>query len=307
MPIKIADDKSKRLALLIELQKSRLLDQKQKSWAREELVRFQRGIQGERDAAFYLDSHFKDSTNHVVLHDLRLECDGEVAQIDHLVFNRGIGIYLIETKNFSGNLSINEYGEFTVQYSHESFGIPSPLEQSRRHETVLKKVLERLGIAPRAGTGFDCYHVVLLNTSAKITRPAAKALDTSNVIKADQFPSWRKEFVDKELGAVSTLKMAANLRSYETIKEWGEKLARQHRPTDLLSLPAWMAPKPELQAPVKTVVDATPVANDPQPVAKKLICVKCSKKISFPEGKFCWNNAARFGGLQYCREHQSDF
>ena len=42
-------------------------------------------------------------------------------------------------------------------------------------------------------------------------------------------------------------------------------------------------------------------------LAKKLICAHCREKISFPEGKFCWNNAKRFGGLQYCREHQGLF
>ena len=42
-------------------------------------------------------------------------------------------------------------------------------------------------------------------------------------------------------------------------------------------------------------------------LVKKLICVHCREKISFPEGKFCWNNAKRFGGLQYCREHQGLF
>jgi hypothetical protein len=30
-------------------------------------------------------------------------------------------------------------------------------------------------------------------------------------------------------------------------------------------------------------------------------------KISYPEGKFSWNNAKRFGGQAYCREHQAAF
>jgi hypothetical protein len=30
-------------------------------------------------------------------------------------------------------------------------------------------------------------------------------------------------------------------------------------------------------------------------------------KISFPEGKFCWNHPGSFGGLKYCRIHQADF
>jgi len=38
-----------------------------------------------------------------------------------------------------------------------------------------------------------------------------------------------------------------------------------------------------------------------------LICAQCGIKIGYPEGKFCWNNVKRFGGLQYCREHQAGF
>jgi hypothetical protein len=42
-----------------------------------------------------------------------------------------------------------------------------------------------------------------------------------------------------------------------------------------------------------------------EPGARKLICLHCEAKISFAEGRFCWNNALRFGGGQYCREHQA--
>jgi hypothetical protein len=35
--------------------------------------------------------------------------------------------------------------------------------------------------------------------------------------------------------------------------------------------------------------------------------VTCGDKITFPEGKFCWANEKRFGGFQYCREHQAQF
>jgi len=43
------------------------------------------------------------------------------------------------------------------------------------------------------------------------------------------------------------------------------------------------------------------------PLVKELICPQCREKIRYPEGKFYWNNAKRFGGLQYCREDQSMF
>jgi len=134
MLIKSADDKIKRLMLLEDLQRSHLLDMSQKKWLREELMRVKKGIQGERDSAHYLDSYFKGSENHAVLHDLRFIVEGDVAQIDHLVISRGGGIYLIETKNYAGNLVINDHGEFTVEYDDIRFGIASPIEQSHRHE-----------------------------------------------------------------------------------------------------------------------------------------------------------------------------
>ena len=36
-----------------------------------------------------------------------------------------------------------------------------------------------------------------------------------------------------------------------------------------------------------------------------LVCARCAVKSGLPEGRFCWNNAQRFGGLAYGREHQA--
>ena len=337
MLLKSVDDKSKRLSLLEDLQKSPLLDFNQKKWLRDELMRTRKGIQGEKDSAYYLDQYFKTGENHVVLHDLRFVVDGDVAQIDHLVINRGIGIYLIETKNYAGNLVINEHAEFTVEYDDVRFGIPSPMEQSRRHERILQRLLDRLEIRNRSGGPMNFYHVVMLHPKATIERPSSKVLDTSDVIKADQFPTWHKKFVDKEFGVGMVLKLAVNMRSLDTVKEWGEKLIGQHRPSNHLDLPDFMLPKvaapviprpkPTIPEPsIRTTVTApqakaeavvegpravaneVPTPQDPaQEAAKRLICSHCKAKITYAEGKFCWNNANRFGGQQYCREHQGLF
>jgi hypothetical protein len=313
MLLKKADDKSKRLALLEDLQKSTLLDFRQKKWLREELSRFRKGIKGEEDSAYYLDRYFKDGENHVLLHDLRFEFDGDVAQIDHLVINR-LGIfYLIETKNYAGNVLINSHGEFTAQYDDDHFGVPSPIEQSRRHERILRKLLERLQITARVGTSLECHHVVMFHPKAIITRPPPKEFDTSSVIKADQFPSWHANFVDKTMGMAAVLRGFANVRTLETAKEWGEKLVRQHRPMKLLDLPDFMqpsrkalAPPPSIPVPIQ-VAPTKPPEPVAEPAAKRLICLHCNSKISYPEGKFCWNNSVRFKGGQYCREHQALF
>ncbi len=316
MLIKSADDKAKRLALLEDLQQSPLLDARQKEWLRVELRNLTAGIKGEREAAFHLDGHYKDSQNNVLLHDLRFKIEGEVAQIDHLVINRTGYMVLIETKNYSGDLEVNAHGEFTVRYGKDRYGIPSPYEQSRRHARILGKLLERLEISTRTDKLPEFHNVVLMHPQAIIQRPDAKAFDTSFLIKADQFRAWHEKLVEGS-GTGTLLKALFNIRSPDTIKEWGEKLKRQHRPPDLLDLPDFMQPKPQPAkavmeprppAPVFVAASATPAPTQADAsLAKKLICAHCREKISFPEGKFCWNNAKRFGGLQYCREHQGLF
>jgi Nuclease-related domain len=316
MLIKLADDKSKRLALLQDLQKSSLLDARQKEWLRVELRNLTAGIKGEREAAFHLDGHYKDGQNNVLLHDLRFQIDGEVAQIDHLVINRTGYMVLIETKNYSGDLEVNAHGEFTVRYGKDRYGIPSPYEQSRRHARILSKLLERLEISTRTDKLPEFRNVVMMHPQAIIQRPDPKAFDTSFLIKADQFRAWHEKLVDG-LGTGGVFKALFNMRSPDTIREWGEKLKRQHRPQDLLDLPDFMQPKPQPAkaameprpaAPVFAAAPATPAPTQANAsLSKKLICAQCREKISFPEGKFCWNNAKRFGGLQYCREHQGLF
>ena len=315
MLLKSADDKSKRLALLQDLQSSPLLDNFQRQWLRSELNRQKKGIQGERDAAFYLNGHFKDDPNRLLLHDLRFEVDGEVAQIDHLVINRSGSFYLIETKNYAGDLIINDHGEFTVVYDDERFGIPSPLEQSRRHARILKKLLKSLDIGGRMQMDPDFVHVVMLHPKAVIKRPSSKAFDTTTIIKEDQFPSWHTQRTET-IGAAAMLKTLVNLRSVDSLTAWADKLVEQHRPADLMALPDFMKPQGKTQG---SPAAATPRAAPPAavvPIAtpdpsitpeKKLICSHCAAKISFAEGKFCWGNAARFGGRQYCREHQGLF
>jgi hypothetical protein len=323
MIIKQADDKTKRQALLADLKKSPLLDARQKEWLDDELMRMRRGIEGEREAAFYIDSYLKDNTNRAVIHDLRLEVDGDVAQIDHLVFNRLLNFKLIETKCFGGDVNINEHGEFAVRYGNgKVYGIPSPLEQSKRHERIVSKVLDQLGICGRLGMKPTFTHLVMMHPKATIQRPQTCAIDTSLVIKADALPSWYERDLEKDPSVGEVVSSLLSIRSRDTLKEWAEALARQHRPANLLNLPEFMAPKPaQVRAEEPRPAYASAPAPSPAPAAKpapaastaaapdeglkkKLICVTCGTKISYPEGKFCWNNEKRFGGFQYCREHQ---
>ncbi|MCP5268992.1 MAG: NERD domain-containing protein [Zoogloeaceae bacterium] len=314
MIIKSPDDRSKRLRLLEELRKSDRLDNRQKDWLRSEYQRFSPGLAGELDAVHYIDSEYRDGQNHAVLHDLRLEVDGHVAQIDHLVVNRFLMFFLLETKTYNGSLEINEYGEFSVEYAGERrYGIESPLEQSRRHEPILRKVLAQLGITGRAGTEPTFVHVVMVHPKAIIKRPPADKFDTSMVIKADQFRTWHVNYVD----AMSTgtfLAKTINFSGRDTVREWGEKLKSAHCRTDPLALPSFMKPRavtathcatPPTDDARPVAVPANQVTEPPRPSTQKPICATCGKPLTVKVAKFCQDKAAWFGGQLYCYDHQA--
>lgn len=322
MLIKSQDDKKKRLRLLEELRKSDRLDDSQKDWLQKEHRRLKRGVAGERDAAYYIDIFFAESKNYAVLHDLRLEADGRTAQIDHLVFDRMLTFFLLETKNYNGNLIINERGEFTVEYSGErKYGIESPLEQSRRHETVLKKVLERIGITGRAGTAPSFVHVVMVHPKAIIERPPKDLFDTSCVIKADQFATWHRNHIG-DSDVATSLRELLNVRGRDTVLEWGEKLRAEHRSANLLALPdSMMLKMRNVVATPHTLHEATsatsaparadsritgddllvvPLQNDAEPV-----CTICGKSLPQKVAKYYRDNTAWFGGKFYCNDHRN--
>ncbi|MEO3715001.1 nuclease-related domain-containing protein [Roseateles flavus] len=186
MLIKTADDKQRRLRLLEDLQSSPLLDMRQRDWLQDERMRCQRGHQGEREAAHHIDHWSKDSPNRAVLHDLRFVVEGETAQIDHLVVDRMLHFYLFETKCFGGDVEINEQGEWSVAYAKgRRYGVPSPLEQSRRHERILDKLLERLDITGRGSLKPTYHHVVLLHPKATtLDNAILKEINAKNVWSA---------------------------------------------------------------------------------------------------------------------------
>ncbi len=69
----------------------------------------------------------------------------------------------------------------------------------------------------------------MVDHRANITRPLARAFNTSMVIKADSFPEWHKRFVNAEVGVLDVGKGLANLRSADTVMKWGATFHRAGR------------------------------------------------------------------------------
>src|SRR5664279_3134636 len=106
-----------------------------------ELRKIRAGQKGEKDAAYAIDFFLAQKDEWAVIHDLRLEWQGRVAQIDHLLINRMLDVWVCESKHFSDGVAINEHGEFTAFFNNRPRGIESPIEQNHRHVKVVESVL----------------------------------------------------------------------------------------------------------------------------------------------------------------------
>ncbi len=311
MLIKAADDKSKRLDLLEALQFSPVLEKWHKEKLSKELKDLKIGLKGEAEAAYYINAHYADDPNFAVLHDLRIVVDGEVAQIDHLLLGR-VCVYLLETKNFKGDIAINGYGEFSVSYANgNKYEIPSPLEQSRRHEKVLLKLLRRLNIPSANGKPLEVRHVVLVHPNSSIQRPDSQQFDTSNVIRADSLRSWHDRVQERDIGLLkATLYLPQILsRSSDNVREWAQQLARQHRPMSLLDyLPSYI-PKPSVVQSSRSVESSVPeiLKRSDHVAEQQPICATCGGVISAAEARYCRGRKWQFAGKLYCYEHQAAF
>src|SRR3990170_8954388 len=195
MLIKNADDKSEDLGILrrlLELQ----LTSRQRSLVEREIRCIESGLRGENNSAYFLEFELKESGNWAIIHDLRIVHEGFTAQIDHLLINRFLEIYVLESKNYYFGIKITPEGEFLVWNGKTYEAIESPLEQNRRHVQLLEKVIKQFRIAPtRLGIPIPItfHNYVLVAPGSRVDRPAMKKFDTSVVVKADAFVTTIKK------------------------------------------------------------------------------------------------------------------
>jgi hypothetical protein len=322
MLIKPADDKAPDLQALQTLTNRPDVPSAIRSRIEQEIRNIQSGIRGEEEAAYEIEFHYGKARNWASIHDLRLECDGRVAQIDHLLINRVLECYVCESKRFGEGVAINDQGEFTAFFNGRAYGVPSPLEQNRRHIAVLESVFKtgqvplprRLGLAIKP----TMISLVLVSKTARISRPKAKIDGLDAVIKNDQLNARINKDIDANNNPIGLAKLIGS----DTLEEFARALASEHRPIRIewsakFGLPP-VAPPSRPPAPAATFVQVgagpSPVARPTAPAASpstggaekqsKLVCTACGISVSYSVAKFCWFNKSRFGGVVYCMDCQ---
>ncbi|MBL0226793.1 MAG: NERD domain-containing protein [Geobacteraceae bacterium] len=247
------------------------------------------GERNEQNSAYYLDFRYKDSLNWALIHDLRIEHRGRVAQIDHLLINRFLDVYVLESKNYYYGIKITDEGEFLVWDGKAYQAIESPFEQNQRHIQALQATVNDRNLAPKR-LGFaipvNYRNIVLVSPTSKVLKPSSATFDLSSVIKADAFVSA----VDKVMEKKSIIE-APKIVSSETLRDFIEKIARLHRPGSF-DYAAKFGISNNANSVVQAVeIVAAPAAPAYVPVALEnksaLTCRSCkSEKLSVMYGKF---------------------
>lgn len=152
----------------------------------QDLKKLRLGDKGEQNAAYLLGESYRDQDS-ILINGLRLVMDDQVAQIDHLAINPFGVVTLYETKNFSSGLKVDADGTFWYwsERNKDFIEMPSPIKQSERHESVLKKVFTEIGFVETA-----IRHFVIVDYQARLTKPK-KGFE--NVCRPDRIDEARME------------------------------------------------------------------------------------------------------------------
>jgi hypothetical protein len=247
--------------------------------------RFQKaGDDAERQMAHYLKRAFGDDPDVQVFNNLRLEHDGEVAQIDHLVFHRA-GLIVIESKSVTSAVRINEREEWARQWNGQWRGMASPILQARRQGDLLRALLQAhkeelrnkilLGLKQGGFKAFMIDVVVGISDSGVVESRGA----LPDVKKADQVPDRVKELI------ADHQQLARPFSRDKRAEQWGfnispEEVVRvsaflraKHRERPIT--PAPVAPEPIPAAPP---TPAPPAPNTIPATTSRTECGKCQSQ-----------------------------
>ncbi len=298
MIIKERDSRDKDIAELEELLSCNITNM-QRFLIEREINSIKKGESGEDDSAYYINFYYGDSGRWIVIHDLRVEFNGKVAQIDHILINRLFDIYVLESKNYRYGIRITANGEFEAYYRKQYVGIPSPIEQNRRHITLLSELIQKYDFLPRRLSipiKPRVLNYILISPKSIIKRPSLKKFNSSSVIKADTLSSVINDNADN-INGIDALSSVAKLSSFTTIEEFGRRLVDLHRPATI----NWRK-KFGIDEKCNTVYN-----NVNNNIKRGYYCAKCKVTISGKEAKFCWNNKSRFKGKAFCYKCQKQF
>ena len=303
MIIKEVDSKKRDIDILTQLLRRCDLSEANRCQIQKRLNRLYSGIKGEAESAYQLNFYFGQSHDWIILHDLRLVDRRQVAQIDHLLINRCLQIFVCESKRVAGSIIINEFGEFSHQYQGKIQGMPSPLQQNKRHITILKNILKtQINLPKRMGIKLQpsIYSLILVANEANIHRPKNRLTDLSCIIKNEQIKTAIARYTNK----FNLLPLMKKI-SAATLQDFGEQLCNLHRPAPLRDWYKYFGiySHDNNVIVINDIVHNNHQLSQPDSVAVQA-CTGCDKPLSLAEIQYCQKYKQKFTTKAYCYQCQ---
>lgn len=144
------------------------------------------GRAAEEQMAFYFKRFFGNTPDILVLNGIRLEADGDAAQVDHLVIHSH-GLAIVESKSVHGKIQIKDDGQWIRWFgANQSRGMASPITQVRMQEKFFRDILGKASKNENLFSKLPIDLYVAISDSGVILWPSSGQVE--GVCKADQVP-----------------------------------------------------------------------------------------------------------------------
>ncbi|MGB7605932.1 MAG: NERD domain-containing protein [Lutisporaceae bacterium] len=185
---------NQQLIDLIELSKKVVSDKKEN--IDRDIAFLKQGLDGEQNVAYELKNSFVPM---LILHDIRLEFNDYVAQMDFVLITHKF-IYVLETKKLNGDIEITRDGDFIRSFKtnagkvFKKEGIYSPISQNTRHVTILKEMLTKTGLIKSYPIKSA---VIIANPKTILNKAKCPKTIQNQLYKYDQLTVLVKKELDK--------------------------------------------------------------------------------------------------------------
>ena len=259
------------------------------------------GRKAEEQMAFYLRRFFGVSTDVDVLNYLRIDLNGEVAQMDHLVLHP-FGLLIVESKSVSDGVQIMDDGQWMRWFNGKPSGMASPITQAQLQGKLLKALLEKTVKQKGFFEQVRLDVLVAISDSGTITWPKSGALP--EVCKADQVP----DRINNRIEQFRKLRKEPDVLTGDQRRVIADFLLKVHKPLERIITLANPQHKVEEPRPEYKVTPASPAIKTP--VINWRREVKAASKPSMFPTKCCKHcqstrleaRSGQYGYYFYCRD-----
>jgi CRISPR/Cas system CSM-associated protein Csm2 small subunit len=195
---------SHQLNSLIELS-SKLKKGHKKELIDRDIIYLKAGINGESRVNYEIQNSFLPL---ICLHDIRIENNGHVAQLDFVIITSKY-ICVLETKKLYGDISINRDGDFIRSMKGKNGrihkeGMYSPISQNERHLRILHDMLKSNRIIKKMPLKSL---VVMANEKSIINKKGCPAYISKAIYKHDQIVPYLKRNLNDKNNTMNVIRM----------------------------------------------------------------------------------------------------